>query len=129
MQAAQARIGWLDELADVAAPSAAGRRIVEVAMSDGDIDVICPKNLTPVGDPVHLAFRCCDPVDPPFSVRVRAPSGKVIVERVLRDELCGRSRGGPALDFWPEVAGDYRIEIKQVYGALRGQATLRVRFG
>lgn len=125
---AEARVEWLEEGADTATPTTA-RRIAEVVANDGDIDVLCPKNLTPSSDPVHLAFQACDPLDPPFSVRIKAPSGKVIVERVLRDDVCGRSRGGQALGFRPEVAGDYRIEIKQVYGALRGQAILRVRFG
>ncbi|AKT40086.1 hypothetical protein [Chondromyces crocatus] len=125
---AEATSRWIEPLSDGAAPSDPGRRTAEVVTHDGDIDVLCPCNLGPKGAPVQLAFQAYDHADPPFSIRIKAPSGKVVVERVVRDEaLTGRTRG-ISVDFRPDLAGDYSVEVKQVYGELRGKATLRVRF-
>ncbi|EYF02609.1 hypothetical protein [Chondromyces apiculatus] len=124
---AEATSRRIESPADTSGASDLGRRTADITSSDGDIDILCPCNLGPRSNPVRLSFRSYDHADPPFSIRIKSPSGKVILERVVRDEALTGS-GGIFIDFRPDLSGDYAVEVKQVYGDLRGQATLRIRF-
>lgn len=73
-----------------------------------------------------LVFRTDDEATPPFTVRIRSPAGKVIVERVLRELPTGKPQSAPPVTFSAATAGDYKIEIWQLYGKQRGDAVLHV---
>ena len=49
-----------------------------------------------------------------------------IVERVLRELPTGQPQSAPPITFTVSSAGDYKIEIKQLYGKQKGDAVLRV---
>jgi len=94
--------------------------------TSGDIETVCKSAPVHVGDKVSLVFRAHDEATPPFTVRVKAPSGKVILERVLRELPTGKPQSAAPVEFTASTAGDYAIAIWQLYGKQRGDATLRV---
>ncbi|NUO50809.1 MAG: hypothetical protein HOV80_18305 [Polyangiaceae bacterium] len=79
-----------------------------------------------VGDSIKLVFRALDDSEPPYTVKIISPEGKVVVERVLRELPTGKPQSAPPLSFTAPAEGDYTVEIWQLYGKSRGQATLRV---
>lgn len=92
----------------------------------GDIETISQTDPVTAGDTVKLVFRSDDEPSPPFTVRVKSPSGKVIVERVLRELPTGKPQSAPPISFTVSASGDYKIEIVQLYGKTRGDAVLHV---
>lgn len=98
-------------------------RVIE---SSGNIETICDANLLKVGDTVRLVFRALDDAEPPFSVKIVSPGAKVLLERVLRELPTGKPQSAPPISFTAGASGAYRIEIWQLYGKSRGQATLHV---
>jgi hypothetical protein len=95
--------------------------------NEGDIETICQTIPVSVGDTARLVFRAYDEATPPFNIKIRSPSGKIIVERVLRDLPTGKPQSAPPVEFSASVAGEYKIEIKQLYGKQKGSAVLRVK--
>ncbi len=94
--------------------------------SSGDIETITQTDPVQAGDTVKLVFRAEDDAEPPFTVKVKSPSGKVILERVLRELPTGKPQSAPPLTFSVSASGEYRIEIKMLQGKQRGDAVLRV---
>ena len=94
--------------------------------STGDIETVCKADPLTAGDTVSLIFRADDEAVPPFNLRVKSPTGKVIVERVLRELPTGRPQSAPPITFTVSASGEYRLEIKQLYGKQRGDAIIRV---
>jgi hypothetical protein len=92
----------------------------------GDIETISQTDPARIGDLVKLVFRSDDEAEPPFNVRVKSPSGQVIVERVLRELPTGRPQSAPPVQFTASAIGAYKVEIWQLYGKQRGTATLNV---
>ena len=78
------------------------------------------------GETVRLVFRSDDDAAPPFTVKIKSPSGKVIVERVLRELPTGKPQSAPPISFAASASGDYKIEVTQLYGKQRGDAVLHV---
>ena len=97
-----------------------------VVDNTGDIETICQTDPVRAGEVVAIVFRADDEATPPFNLRVKSPNGKIIVERVLRELPTGKPQSAPAVTFTVSVAGPYKIEIKQLYGKQRGDATLHV---
>lgn len=95
--------------------------------STGDIETICKADPVRSGDTVQLVFRSDDDASPPFTVKVRSPQGKVIVERVLRELPTGMPQSAPPISFTVSAPGDYKVEIVQLYGKQRGDAVLHVQ--
>jgi hypothetical protein len=93
----------------------------------GDIETICQTDPVRPGDTVKLVFRSDDDAAPPFTVRIKSPQGKVIVERVLRELPTGKPQSAAPISFTVSAAGDYKIEIVQLYGKQRGDAVMHVR--
>jgi hypothetical protein len=93
----------------------------------GDIETICQTDPVRAGDTVKLVFRSDDDAAPPFTVRIKSPQGKVIVERVLRELPTGKPQSAPPISFTVSATGDYKIEIVQLYGKQRGDAIMHVR--
>ncbi|UQA62582.1 hypothetical protein [Polyangium aurulentum] len=92
----------------------------------GDIETICRTDPARVGDLVKLVFRSDDDADPPFNVRIKSPTGKVIVERVLRELPTGKPQSAPPIEFTASASGAYTVEVWQLYGKQRGKATVNV---
>jgi hypothetical protein len=92
----------------------------------GDIETICQSDPAKAGEVVKLVFRSDDDAAPPFTVKVKSPAGKVIVERVLRDLPTGKPQSAPPVTFTPSAPGAYKVEITQLYGKQRGDATLHI---
>ena len=95
--------------------------------NSGDIETISQTDPIQAGDTVRLVFRSDDDAAPPFTVKVKAPSGKVILERVLRELPTGKPQSAPPISFTASGPGDYKVEITQLYGKQRGDAVLHVR--
>ncbi len=95
-----------------------------VIESTGSIETVCGVATVTVGDTVRLVFRALDDSEPPYTCKVTSPGGKVIVERVLRDLPTGKPQSAPPVSFVVAQSGDYRVEVWQLYGKSRGQATL-----
>jgi hypothetical protein len=94
--------------------------------SSGNIETICRASTFKVGDQISLVFRVLDDSEPPYTVRIKAPDGEIIVERVLRDVPTGRPQSAPPVSFVAGVEGEYKVEIWQLYGKSRGQALMTV---
>ena len=92
-------------------------RVIE---SSGNIETICDANLLKVG------AAALDDAEPQFSVKIVSPGAKVLLERVLRELPTGKPQSAPPISFTAGASGAYRIEIWQLYGKSRGQATLHV---
>jgi hypothetical protein len=101
--------------------------VSDTVENEGDIETLCLTAPVAVGDTVRLAFRAYDEATPPFNIKIRSPSGKVIVERVLRDLPTGKPQSAPPVEFSASSPGEYKIEIKQLYGKQKGSAVLRVK--
>jgi hypothetical protein len=93
----------------------------------GDIETFSESDPVNAGDSVKLFFRADDEATPPFTIRIRAPSGTVILERVLRELPTGQPQSSPPVQFTVSGPGDYKIEIWQLYGKQRGDAILHVK--
>jgi hypothetical protein len=92
----------------------------------GEIETISKTDPARVGDLVRLVFRTDDDADPPFTVKIKSPTGKVIIERVLRDLPTGKPQSAPPVEFTVSAVGPYKIEISQLHGKQRGTAVLNV---
>lgn len=100
--------------------------MAQVIEYSGDIETFSQATEVKVGDRVSLVFRADDACDPPFNVKIRAPDGKVILERVLRELPTGKPQSAPAVQFNATMEGEFKIVIWQLYGKDRGEATLKV---
>lgn len=78
-----------------------------------------------VGDRVSLCFGG-DDTKPPYSLKIRAPGGSVVIERMIRELPTGRPQSEPPIEFVVSSRGAYLIEIKEVRGTNWGKATLNV---
>lgn len=92
----------------------------------GDFETICLSDDLSVGATVKLIFKAWDDVSPPFTVKVRSPDGKIILDRVLRELPTGRPQSAPPATFNVVGSGAYKIEISELYGSKAGKATLHV---
>ena len=93
--------------------------------SSGDIESICQKTLA-AGGTAELVFRSWDDVSPPFTLKIRGPAGKTILDRVLRELPTGRPQSPAPVMFLVKESGQYRIVIRELYGKAEGEATLTV---
>ncbi len=94
--------------------------------SVGDIETICKSDPAKAGEELKLVFRTEEDVEPPFTLKIKSPAGKVIVERVIRDLPTGKPQSAPPVTFTPSAGGEYKVEIKQIQGKQKGEAVLRV---
>ncbi len=94
--------------------------------STGDIESICPQQQLRAGETAELVFRSWDDVTPPLTIKIRSPSGKTILDRVLRELPTGQPQSPPPVNFPVKVAGQYRIVIRELYGKAEGKATLTI---
>jgi hypothetical protein len=94
--------------------------------NSGDIETMANPQPARIGDQVSLTFRSSADPAPPFQLRIRSPSGKLIVETVMRELPTDVAQSGKPITFVVSTEGDYKIEIKQLVGTERGEALLHV---
>lgn len=95
--------------------------------SSGDIECLCTSNRVSVGGTAEIVFRTWDDVSPPFTVKIRAPSKKVVYDRVLRDQLpTGRPQSNPPVSFTVADSGVYRLRVAELYGKAEGTAKITI---
>lgn len=71
-------------------------------------------------------FRTWDDASPPFTVKVKSPSGRTVLDRVIRDLPTGKPQSAPPITFAVANTGAYHITISELYGKKFGEATLTV---
>lgn len=94
--------------------------------SHGDIEVLCNADEVAPNRIVRLTFRTVDPPSPPFQIRVKSPTGSVILERVIRELPTNAPQSPPPVQFTVQK-GKYEIHIAQLKGGAEGTATLDVQ--
>ena len=94
--------------------------------STGEIESIIESDELVSGTTAQLVFRAYDDATPPFTIKVRDPTGKLILDRVIRELPTGRPQSAPAISFSIEQSGVYKISIRELYGKMGGEATLTV---
>jgi hypothetical protein len=95
--------------------------------SKGDIESICQSaGALNAGDTAQLVFRTWDDASPPFTLKIRDPEGKTVLDRVIRELPTGQPQSAPPIAFLVRDKGAYQIAIKELYGKKEGVATLRV---
>ena len=95
--------------------------------SSGDIETICQSTDMAAGGTAKFIFRAWDDVTPPFTIKVRGPDGKMLLDRVIRELPTGRPQSAPPVTFVAPSVGPYKIEIAEIYGSKKtGNATLHV---
>lgn len=94
--------------------------------SFGDIESICQTDDLAAGKTARLVFRTWDDASPPFTVKVKDPDGKTILDRVIRELPTGKPQSAPPLTFSVMQVGAYQITIRELYGKKEGEATLAV---
>jgi hypothetical protein len=93
--------------------------------SVGDIETVCKTEPARAGEEILLVFNA-DDAEPPFNLKVKSPTGKVIVERVIRELPTGKPQSPPPVVFTALAPGEYKVEIKQLYGKQKGDAIVRI---
>ena len=93
--------------------------------TQGDIEVICETTHLAPNKNAKLVFRTWGEAQPPYQIRVRAPSGKVILERVIRQLPTGDPQSAAPISFMVQK-GTYEISVAQLRGNAEGVATLVV---
>jgi hypothetical protein len=94
--------------------------------SRGEIETLCKTGDLSPGKVAQLAFRTWDDASPPFTIRVKAPNGAVILDRVIRELPTGKPQSPPPVTFTVTQAGEYVISIRELYGKAEGEAHLHV---
>jgi len=94
--------------------------------SQGDIEILCQSlNELAPNKMARLIFRTYADASPPWQVRVRSPSGQIILERVMRELPTGEPQSPPPVTFSVQK-GTYEIFVAQLKGAAEGSATIKV---
>lgn len=93
----------------------------------GDIESICENPSVSPGGTAKIVFRTWDDVSPPFTVKVKGPDGRTVFDRVIRELPTGEPMSAAPISFLVATKGDYKIQIKELYGKQDGEAVLTVQ--
>ena len=91
----------------------------------GTIEIICENRDVTANRSARIIFRAYDDATPPFRIRVKSPTGNVIIERVIRALPTGAPQSPEPITFTVQ-RGAYEIEISQLRGSAEGSATLTI---
>jgi len=93
----------------------------------GGIESICQEaSALGPGMTAKLIFRIWDDVTPPVTIKIKAPDGKIILDRVIRELPTGTPQSGSPVTFLVPTAGTYHVHVKELYGQVEGSAKLTV---
>jgi len=97
--------------------------------SSGEIEII-PQSpgsrAFSIGDRVKLVFTPINEPNPPYQLKVTAPSGSTIVDTIIRALPTGEPQSGPPFEFSPSVSGIYKIDIREMRGRAFGVGKLKI---
>lgn len=97
--------------------------------SSGEIEIVSlfsrAQRFT-IGDRVQLIFKPIDEPNPPYQLRVVSPTGKQIVDTILRALPTGEPQSAPPFEFAPSVSGTYKVEIREMKGRAFGKGDLKI---
>ena len=93
--------------------------------STGAIDIRCNTHGLVANKKAQLTFHAWDDASPPFQLIVQAPSGQVILDRLLRSLPTGDPQAPPPITF-SVLSGEYKITITEQKGKAQGKAFLRI---
>lgn len=103
--------------------------MAHVTESSGEIEIISvvsrTKKFEP-GDRIQLIFKPIDEPTPPYKLRILSPTGKQIVDTIIRDLPTGEPQSAPPFEFSPAVTGLYVVEIRAMKGSAFGKADLKI---
>ena len=106
--------------------------------STGDIEIFCHPagasgrgsvpffDTISVGDRLALLFVPDGAATPPYSLKIRSPSGTLVLDTLVREAPTGAPQSPPPIEFIVDAKGLYKIEVSALRGKQRGEATLRV---
>lgn len=97
--------------------------------SSGEIEIISLQSRShafAIGDRVQLIFKPIDQPNPPYKLKVTAPSGKTIVDTIVRSLPTGEPQSAPPFEFSPSVAGTYLVELHETKGRAFGSGKLKI---
>jgi hypothetical protein len=100
-----------------------------VIESSGEIEIISLASRTKkfaMGDRVQLIFKPIDTPNPPYKLKVTSPTGKSIVDTLIRALPTGEPQSAPPFEFSPSVNGIYIVEIRESNGRAFGKGDLKV---
>jgi hypothetical protein len=105
----------------------------------GSIEVFCSRADVPAsrrsmfsfdsiiaGERLALCFHSDEDMRPPYSLKLRAPNGALIIDRILRELPTGLPQSAPPIEFIASAPGAYAIEVRELSGTSWGTATLTV---
>ncbi len=79
-----------------------------------------------VGDRLSLVFTPGDGASAPYALKIFSPSGANILDSIVRDLPTGTPQSPPPIEFVVSAKGVYRVEIREMRGRQRGEASVRV---
>lgn len=106
--------------------------------SSGDIEIFCypagssGRGSVPffekiaVGDRLALLFVPEGTAIPPYSLKVRSPTGATVIDNVVRDAPTGAPQSPPPIEFIVSAKGVYQVEVRAIRGNQRGEARITV---
>lgn len=101
----------------------------QILDSSGEIEIVIVSSRVAkfaIGDRVQLVFRPIDAPSPPYTLRVTSPTGKSIVDTIIRTLPTGEPQSAPPFEFSPSVLGVYTVELKESRGRAYGKASLKI---
>ena len=103
--------------------------MAHVTESSGEIEIISVVSRTKkfgLGDRIKLIFQPIDEPTPPYKLRILSPTGKQIVDTIIRDLPTGEPQSAPPFEFSPTITGIYIVEIRAMKGSAFGKADLKI---
>jgi hypothetical protein len=106
--------------------------------SSGDIEIFChpsgasSRGSVPffdkitVGDRLSLLFVPDGTAVPPYSLKIRSPTGALVLDTLVRDAPTGAPQSPAPIEFIVSARGVYKVEVSALKGRQRGEATIRV---
>lgn len=113
----------------LAEDSTGKKNMAHLTESSGEIEII---SISPrlhaftIGDKIQLVFKPIDAPNPPYQLKVVSPSGKSIVDTIVRDLPTGEPQSAPPFEFLPTATGIYVIRISEMRGRAFGEGKLKI---
>jgi hypothetical protein len=106
--------------------------------ASGEIEILCyptgsaARTYVPffdgvgVGDHLSLIFAVTEDATAPYALKIYSPSGANILDTIVRELPTATPQSPPAIQFVVSTKGVYRVEIREVRGRKRGEASVRI---
>lgn len=97
--------------------------------SSGEIEIVSLQSRSQafaIGDRVQLIFKPIDAPNPPYKLKVTSPSGKTIVDTIVRSLPTGEPQSAPPFEFSPSASGIYVVDLRETNGRAFGTGKLKI---